>query len=141
MASDPENHCYTGTITFVWWGYQLYSSWYGDDNVSPHVTIMHAAQVLNSMLYWRFWVDKREKRKGQHGAIEHYTITRNFMTRETFLDTIISCTTRILLFVQYRDDAELCKWKPVGNRVSSCFCEHLKQYIRQKSTNTTAVTA
>jgi hypothetical protein len=141
MARDPANHCYTGTVTFVWWGFQLYSCWYADENVSPHLTITHAASVLNSMLYWRFWVDKRAKRKGLDGAIEHYTIKSNFMTRETFLDTIISCSTRILMFIQYRDDPELSKWMPVGSRVSSCFCEHMNQYIRNASTNTTAVTA
>ncbi len=82
------------------------------------------------MLYWRFWVDKRAKRKGRDGAIEHYSIKKNFMTRETFLDTIISCSTRILMFIQYRDDPELSKWMPVGSRVSSCFYEHMNQYIR-----------
>jgi hypothetical protein len=141
MEEDPSQHNYLGTITFVWWGYQLLAAWYHDENVSPLVTIMHAASVLNSILYWRFWVDQRRKKKGQDGALEHYSIQNNFMTRETFLDTIISCATRILIFVLYRDDPDLCQWMPTGDRVSSCFCEHLNQHIRQAATNTTAVTS
>ena len=141
MQADPEQHNYAGTIMFIWWGYQLQSAWYGDAGVDPLITIAHAASVLNGLLYWRFWVDKRALKKGAEGALEHYTIQQNFMTRETFLDTIISCSTRILMFVMYRDDPKLRKWKPVGNRVSSCFCEHLNQHIRSSETNTTAVTA
>ena len=101
MAQDPDNRAYHGTITFIWWGIQLLAMWYHDAELPPLDTIRQAATMLHGILYWRFWVDKREKTQDA-SALDHYSIKYNFMTRETFLDSVISASTRILVFVLYR---------------------------------------
>jgi hypothetical protein len=142
QKADPEQHNYNGTITFVWWGYLLRAVWYADDDVDPLAIIHQAGSALAGILEWRFWVDNRQKTVGGAGdALESYSIKKNFMTRETFLDSIISLMCRILVFIMYRDDPRLRNWKVIGNRISSCFCEHLNQFVRNKQTNTTGVTA
>ena len=138
MESNPSEHSYRGTLTFVWFGYKLRACWLEDSD--PLLAIQNAASLMTSLLYWRYWLDQRPKQPAP-GCTETYCITRNFMTRETFLDSIISCCTRLLLYVQYRDNDKLRAWKPIGSRVSSCFSEHCFQHIRMKHTNTTAVGA
>ena len=84
MDENPEEHNYKGTLSFVWLGYQLRVCWLGDSD--PLLAMQQAVSVLTSPLYWRFWLDKRPKQPTA-GCTETYSITRNFMARETFLAT------------------------------------------------------
>jgi hypothetical protein len=60
-----------------------------------------------------------------------------FLTRETFLDVVTSCNTRILLFPQYRD--YFPEFKPHGAYVSSRFSEYVFQFSRMRQTNNVLV--
>ena len=81
-------------------------AWQGDD---PQDTIHHAAWALRGILNWRFWLGHRQKNpyeQQQHGNTNHYTAKRHFMTRETFLATVMSVSTRILMFPLYRGELD-----------------------------------
>ena len=76
--------------------YRLKQCWLADDD--PIEAIEHAGWVLTALLYWRYWLDEREKDPDLNN-IDHYTVRQHHMTRETFLDSIISCSTRVLVFL------------------------------------------
>ena len=154
-TSDHVENPFWGTFTFIKMGYHLKAAWLEDDD--PHDAIHHAAWALTGILNWRFWLDHRQKNpyeQQQHGNTNHYTAKRHFMTRETFLDTVISLSTRILMFPLYRGELDgagsfvgdetarrLREWKPIGNRVSSRFSEYGFANMRMKNTNTPAMGA
>lgn len=140
MEKDPEQHNYMGTLTYLKIGYNLLAAWLDDDDEDPLLPIQNAAWALTAILYWRFWLDQRENNPDAD-VTDHYRVKDNFQTRETFLDEVISASTRILLYVQYRDNEKLREWKPQGDRVSSRFSEYIFQFIRMLHTNTPAVRA
>ena len=140
-----------GTYTFILMGYRLKQAWLDDDN--PIEAIEHAGWVLTALLYWRYWLHEREKNPDRLSS-DHYTVKQHHMTRETFLDSIISCSTRVLVFILYRGEEDeegnlkedriaesLRQWKPIGNRLSSRFSEYIFQYVRMQNTNTPAMGA
>ena len=56
-----------------------------------------------------------------------------FLTRETFLDVVTSCNTRILLFPMYKDYVP--EFKPHGPYVSGRFSEYVFQFSRMRQTS------
>ena len=140
---DPDQHPYQGTLTYILMGYKLKCAWLEDDD--PLGAVENAAWVMTALLYWRFWLDERQKNPNNNST-DHYTMGTHNLTRETFLDSIISCSTRILIFLLYRgeegsdDDVSrrLRQWKPCGNRVSSRFSEYGFQQLRASAVNTPA---
>ena len=75
------------------------------------------------------------------GAMVMYSVRNNFLTRETFLDVVISCAARVLVYIMYKAHPKLRKWKVCGSRMSSRFNEYLFQFIRTRNTNTPAMRA
>ena len=53
--------------------------------------IEHACYIIHFLRLWRAWVYLQDG----------YTVTKNFLTRETFVDTVMSCHSAILVILLY----------------------------------------
>ena len=53
--------------------------------------IEHACYIIHFLRLWRTWVYLQDG----------YTVTKNFLTRETFVDTVMSCHSAILVILLY----------------------------------------
>ena len=129
-----------GTACYIYFGYSLMTCWLQDGQLDPEVIIEHAAFCMAFVLYWRYWLNYQMDHP-MDGAMISYSVRNNFLTRETFLDVVISAAARVLVYVMYKVHPKLRKWKPCGSRMSSRFCEYLFQFIRMRNTNTPAMRA
>ena len=115
------------TYAYVSMGYRLLCAWLGEANGATTEQIIHdAAFSLAFVHIWRDWV-----------LDSVHSVKTTFLTRETFLDVVTSCNTRILLFPMYRD--HFPKFKPHGPYVSSRFSEYVFQFSRMRQTNNVLV--
>jgi hypothetical protein len=130
----------SGTASYVYFGYCFMTCWLQDMQLSPEQIIEHAAFCMAFVLYWRFWL-KYQMDHPEIGAMVMYSVRNNFLTRETFLDVVISCAARVLVYIMYKAHPKLRKWKVCGSRMSSRFNEYLFQFIRMRNTNTPAMRA
>jgi hypothetical protein len=129
-----------GTACYIYFGYSLMTCWLQDGDLAPEHIIEHAAFCMSFVLYWRYWL-KYQMDNPLPGSLVSYNIRHNFLTRETFLDVVISAAARVLVYILYKTHPKLRKWKPCGNRMSSRFNEYLFQFIRMRNTNTPAMRA
>jgi len=87
------------TFAYVSMGFRLMRAWLGEANgASTDQIITDAAFALSFALFWRDWV-----------LDSCHALETAFLTRETFLDVVTSCNTRILSFPLYRDHHPKCK--------------------------------
>ena len=107
-----------GTACYLYFGYSLMTCWLKDGELDPDQITDHAAYCMAFVLYWRYWL-QYQMVKPQPGAITKYSVRHNFMTRETFLDVVNNTACRVLVYVMYKTNPRLKKWKPCGNRMSS----------------------
>ena len=115
------------TYAYVSMGYRLLCAWLGEANGATTEQIIHdAAFALAFVHIWRDWV-----------LDSVHPLGTAFLTRETFLDVVTSCNTRILLFPMYRD--YFPEFKPHGPYVSSRFSEYVFQFSRMRQTNNVLV--
>ena len=85
----------------------------------PRHSIRQAAVVLGFTLHWRHFV----------ATASGLTLAKHCLTRETILDTVISCVTCIMRFPLFRDRFPL--FKPYGPNISSRCSEYGFRFARK----------
>ena len=135
------------TLAYVEFGFRLLRMATGD-NVDVNVANLPEAQYnalrkqavedaafcLTFAITWRHWLVNHANKLRKPTHIEGaYKLDTHFITRETFLDVIVMCQSRILMVKLYRE--EHSAFRIFGDRFSSRFSEYVFQYSRMAETN------
>jgi hypothetical protein len=96
--------------------------------------VRDAAFCLHYLLNWRHWLLEYAPKLSKPSHLHsRYGLTDNFLSRQTFVDIVNMCQSRILLVKMYRERYSRLKIAP--ERVSSRFSEYVFQYCRMAETN------
>ena len=129
MDADPVKDC-RGTLAYVIFGLRLLGCSIGKEAGAEATdrkqAVVDAAFSCVFALYWRWQVTHNLKDLG-------HTLKKHFLTRETFLDVLNICQTRILVVILYREWYP--KFKVHAPNLSSRFSEYVFQYCRMHQTN------
>ena len=96
--------------------------------------VVDAAFCLTFAITWRHWLVNHANSGRKPSHIESkYEVSVHFITRETFLDVVVMCQSRILMVKLYRE--QHATYRIFGDRFSSRFSEYVFQYARMAETN------
>ena len=112
-----------GTLAIIHIGTSLRDAWLAEEQPgwTPEQSIQKAAEVLAFVMHWRHHV----------ATTSGLNLKKHCLTRETILDTIISCASCILRFPLFRDHHP--EFKPYGPNLSSRFSEYGFNFSRKES--------